>query len=151
MLKMIELINELTDWLITIPIISFQYQHVTGNTLTNQSGLIWYTTRISDDGITLDIKDRCFDLSGECVRWAQEGYVTTCWTWIHVILVIYIFYFRCFFVLFICFIFLFCSVFIFIYFLLLFFHFFNLFFSNTKIQVLRREELRHLPLRPRKP
>ena len=70
-----------------------QYQHVTGNTLTNQSGLIWYTARISDDGITLDIKDRCFDLSGECVRWAQEGYVTTCCTWIHVILVIYFFTF----------------------------------------------------------
>ena len=119
MLKMIELINELTDCIMTIPINSLQYQHVTGNTLTNQSGLIWYTARISDDGITLDIKDRCFDLSGECVRWAQEGYVTTCLTSLHITLVIFFFTFVV-----SCFIHLFDflkSVLVFIYFLPLYF------------------------------
>lgn len=47
---------------------------VTGYTLTNDSGLLWYTSRIQDDGKVIEIKPRCFDHSGECSRWKQEGF-----------------------------------------------------------------------------
>ena len=47
---------------------------VEGNTLTNESGLLWYTAKVVDDGATIAIHDRCFDRSGECVRWRSEGF-----------------------------------------------------------------------------
>jgi len=52
----------------------FRAGHVTGNTLTNESALLWYTARIKDDLTTIEIKNRCFDDSGECNRWRQEGF-----------------------------------------------------------------------------
>jgi hypothetical protein len=36
---------------------------VEGNTLTNESGLLWYTAKVVDDGATIAIRDRCFDRS----------------------------------------------------------------------------------------
>ena len=51
----------------------FRASWVQGNTLTNESALLWYTSKIQDDNAVIEIKSRCFDHSGECVRWAREG------------------------------------------------------------------------------
>jgi curved DNA-binding protein CbpA len=47
---------------------------VTGYTLTNESALLWYVSKIQDDGKEIEIYPRCFDHSGECARWRQEGF-----------------------------------------------------------------------------
>ena len=50
---------------------------VGGSTLTNESSLLWYAARLADDQSTVEILPRCFDVSGECKRWAQEGFCDT--------------------------------------------------------------------------
>jgi len=52
----------------------FRAKFVEGHALTNESGLLWYTARMQDDNTVLKIKERCFDLHGDCRRWAQEGF-----------------------------------------------------------------------------
>jgi hypothetical protein len=47
---------------------------VTGNTLTNESSLLWFTAKIDDNEKAVKIESRCFDLSGECKRWQAEGF-----------------------------------------------------------------------------
>lgn len=50
---------------------------VEGNSLTNESSLLWYAAKLSDDLSTVEVLPRCFDASGECKRWAQEGFCDT--------------------------------------------------------------------------
>jgi len=42
--------------------------------LTNASSLLWYTTRLQDDGITIPIVPACLDLYSDCARWMKEGF-----------------------------------------------------------------------------
>lgn len=55
----------------------FRPTFVEGNSLTNESSLLWYTAKLSDDQSSVEILPRCFDTSGECKRWAMEGFCDT--------------------------------------------------------------------------
>jgi hypothetical protein len=35
---------------------------------------LWYTAIMKDDNTVFKIESRCFDHSGDCVRWQQEGF-----------------------------------------------------------------------------
>jgi len=47
---------------------------VEGNSLTNESSLLWYTAKLQDHGREVEINNRCIDRHGDCQRWRQEGF-----------------------------------------------------------------------------
>lgn len=52
----------------------FRPSFVEGNALTNESSLLWFTATVKDDNSVVEVLPRCFDKSGECKRWAGEGF-----------------------------------------------------------------------------
>ena len=49
---------------------------VQSSRMSNGSSLLWHMVRPADDGQVVPIRSRCFDLDGNCRRWAREGLCT---------------------------------------------------------------------------
>lgn len=55
----------------------FRPTMVEGHSLTNESSLLWFTAKVTDDGSQVPILPRCFESHGDCKRWKSEGFCDT--------------------------------------------------------------------------